>query len=214
MNINSAIYVPPPVPEMKQALDVFEKYLHTEDQYPQLIRLAFIHYQFEAIHPFVDGNGRIGRLLLSLLMVGWGLLPLPLLYLSAFFERNRQEYYRRLLAVSQAGEWQEWVSFFLQGVYQQAQDTMKRVKQMQDLQMSWRIEAQHTRSSTLPLRVVDLLFELPAVSANEIVRRCEVSHQSAIKVLHRLESMGWVREITDHKRNRIYLAEAILHVMQ
>ncbi|MHB0988895.1 MAG: Fic family protein [Bellilinea sp.] len=212
--INSSVFVPPPVPEMKIALDAFELYLHVADLYPPLLRLAFIHYQFEAIHPFVDGNGRIGRLLLSLLLVKWGILPLPLLYLSAYFEQNRQAYYDRLLATSQAGEWREWVIFFLQGVQHQALDTAKRARQIQDLQAAWREELQQSRTSMLIMRVVDLLFEIPAVSANQVARHCQVSHQSAMHVLRKLEGMGWVREITENKRNRVYLADKIVLLMQ
>ena len=101
--LNEAEFVPPPVPEMHEALDAFEKYLHAGNTYPPLVRLAFIHYQFETIHPFLDGNGRIGRLLVTLLLVTWNLLPLPLLYLSAFFEQHRQAYYDLLRVVSEKG---------------------------------------------------------------------------------------------------------------
>jgi Fic family protein len=212
--INSAIFVPPPVSEMHAALDAFEKYLHIQDDFPPLIRLAFLHYQFEAVHPFVDGNGRIGRLLLSLLMVNWKLLPLPLLYISAYFEKNREMYYDLLLAVSQRGDWREWITFFLEGVWQQAVDTAKRAKHMQDLHAAWRHEFQQTRSSMLVMRVVDLLFETPAVSANQVAKHCRVSHQSAMQAIRKLESMGWLREITDHKRNRVYLADQIVSIMQ
>lgn len=109
--LQNAVYVPPPVPEMQQALDAFEKYLHGEDAHPPLVRLACIHYQFEAIHPFLDGNGRIGRLLISLLLVHWNLLPLPLLYLSTYFENHKQNYYDLLLGVSARGAWNEWLLF-------------------------------------------------------------------------------------------------------
>ncbi|MBX7237070.1 MAG: Fic family protein [Caldilineales bacterium] len=112
--LNEAAFVPPPPDEMLAALGALEKYLHDETEgYPPLIRLALIHYQFEAIHPFLDGNGRIGRLLISLLLGDWKLLPLPLLYLSAYFERHRQPYYDLLFAVSERGVWHEWVVFFL-----------------------------------------------------------------------------------------------------
>jgi Fic family protein len=136
--LNQAHFVPPPVPEMNEGLDAFEKYIHGDDPSPPLIRLALIHYQFEAIHPFLDGNGRIGRLLISLLLAHWNLLPLPLLYLSAFFERNRQQYYDLLLAVSERGACSDWVSFFLRGVLAQATDANRRAKRLQDLQAEWR----------------------------------------------------------------------------
>jgi Fic family protein len=109
--LNEATFVPPPVPQMRNALDAFEKYLNSGDLHPPLVRLALAHYQFEAIHPFVDGNGRIGRLLISLLLVQWDLMPLPLLYLSAFFHRHRQDYYERLMAVSERDAWRDWILF-------------------------------------------------------------------------------------------------------
>lgn len=110
--LNEAHFVPPPPDELLPALDAFEKYIHSGEETPLLLRLAFLHYQFEAIHPFIDGNGRIGRLLISLLLVNWELLPLPLLYLSAWFEKHRQQYYHHLLQVSVAGAWLQWIHFF------------------------------------------------------------------------------------------------------
>ncbi len=126
-------YVPPPVDEMNQALGQFEAYLHKPSQLPLLIRLAGIHYQFEAIHPFLDGNGRIGRLLITLLLCKEGALSEPLLYLSAYFERNRNEYYRLLLAVSQAGKWVDWISFFLRGVAEQSREELARAGRLRNL---------------------------------------------------------------------------------
>src|SRR5215469_1592607 len=117
--LKNATFVPPPVEEMKVALSALERYIHSESNLPPLVRMALIHYQFEAIHPFLDGNGRIGRLLITLLLCAEGLLPQPLLYLSAFFERHRSEYYRLLLEVSQRGNWLEWITFFLRGVSEQ-----------------------------------------------------------------------------------------------
>jgi len=132
--LNEAEYIPPPVPEMHDALNALEKFLHAVNTYPPLVRVAFIHHQFEAIHPFLDGNGRIGRLLVTLLLVTWDILPMPLLYLSAFFERHRREYYDMLLAVSGKSAWREWVSFFLQGVAEQARHAGTRARRLQDLQ--------------------------------------------------------------------------------
>ena len=120
-----AVYVPPPVIEMGDALDRLEKYFHSESEYPPLIRLALIHYQFEAIHPFLDGNGRIGRLLMALLLCTERLLSQPVLYLSAYFEKHREEYYQRLFAVSQRGCWEDWIKFFLQAVAVQARTALR-----------------------------------------------------------------------------------------
>jgi len=162
--IQDAEFVPPPVPEMQEALDAFEKYLHVEDNYPPLIRLAFIHYQFETIHPFLDGNGRIGRLAITLLLVNWDLLPLPLLYLSAFFEKHRQGYYDLLLGVSRQGAWPRWVEFFLRGVAEQARDAGQRAKRLQDLQEEWRARLAQKRSPGLLFRLADSLFETPILT--------------------------------------------------
>lgn len=208
--LNEATFVPPPVPEMHQALDTFEKYLHADDTYPPLVRLAFIHYQFEAIHPFLDGNGRIGRLLTSLLLVHWQLLPLPLLYLSAFLERHRQEYYDLLLAVSQRGAWHNWVGFFLGGVAEQAKDATQRARRLQDLQTGWRREVERLRNPGLMLRIVDYLFELPSLSAADAQKRFAVSHPTALRALQRLEERGVLEETSGRKRGRQYQATAIL----
>jgi len=134
--VKTARYVPPPVSHMHDALHALEEFLHSPSDLPPLVRLALIHYQFEAIHPFLDGNGRIGRLLISLLTCAWNMLPQPLLYLSAYFEAQRDSYYDLLFAVSQGGAWEEWVTFFLRGVKEQCGDAVKRIKHLQDLRGS------------------------------------------------------------------------------
>ena len=187
--LNEAEFVPPPPPEMRTALDAFEKYLHEEDGQPELARLAFIHYQFEAIHPFLDGNGRIGRLLLSLLLVHWGLLPLPLLYLSAFFERHRDQYYDSLMGVSQRGAWKEWVEFFLRGVALQARDAISRAKRLQDLQLEWRARLTGARSA-LPLRLTDYLFQSPVLTIPHAQGVLGVTYHSARRTVEKLITVG------------------------
>src|SRR5436309_5025335 len=159
-----AAFVPPPVAEMTQALRDFEKYLHEPPVLPPLVRLALIHYQFEAIHPFLDGNGRIGRLLITLLLCAEGLLPQPLLYLSAYFERHRLEYYRLLLAVSQSGGWSEWICFFLRGVAEQSNDAIRRSDRLLQLMQDYRERLQSARTSALLLQLVDRLFMTPATT--------------------------------------------------
>jgi hypothetical protein len=118
---------------MHACLYALERYLHEPSDIPPLLRVALVHYQFEAIHPFLDGNGRVGRLLVSLLLLEWGLLPKPLLYLSAYFEANRSEYYDRLLAVTTDGDWRGWATFFLAGVARESADVIERAKRLQAL---------------------------------------------------------------------------------
>jgi len=212
--LNEADFVPPPPTEMRTALDAFEKYLHEENEQPELVRLGFIHYQFEALHPFLDGNGRIGRLLLSLLLVHWGLLSLPLLYLSAFFDRHRDEYYDLLRAVSERAAWREWVEFFLSGVAEQARDAIGRAKQLQDLHTAWRTQLQEAAVPSWMLGVAGMLFETPLVSGQMVQKRFGVSHPTAMKGFRRLEDMGILREMTGKQRNRLYLATAVVKAVE
>jgi Fic family protein len=209
-----ADFVPPPVPEMHAALDALERYIQSEDVYPPLIRLALIHYQFETVHPFLDGNGRIGRLLITLLLAGWNLLPVPLLYLSAYFERHREAYYDLLQGVSERGEWPAWVRFFLQGVAEQSRDAISKAKRLQDLQIEWRARLQQQRVAGLALSIADLLFANPVVAPNDVVERFRVSHQAAMQALRRLEEMGLVREASGKQRNRVYLAEEVVRIVE
>jgi Fic family protein len=213
-SLNDAVIVPPPVPEMTEALDAFEKYLHSPSDLPPLVRLALIHYQFEAIHPFLDGNGRVGRLLVSLLLCEWGLLPSPLLYLSAFFERRRQEYYARLLAVSRKGEWEAWVGFFLAGVAEQSADAVRRAATLRNLQEEYHARLQKARASALLLKLVDGLFDHPAITVTGAAKRLGVTHRAASQNIDKLEKAGILSEATGRARNRIFVAGEIVRAIE
>jgi Fic family protein len=212
--LNDADFVPPPVNEMQEALDAFEKYLHSKNDDPPLVRLAFIHYQFEAIHPFLDGNGRIGRLLISLLLVNWNLLPLPLLYLSAFFEKYRNEYYELLMKVSENGAWHEWVIFFLRGVKEQAQDAIVRAKRLQDLQMGWKEKLSQARASALVLRLADSLFVSPLITIPEAQRISGVKqYHTARKSIEKLVSVGILKQLGESSYGKTFIAEEIFRTI-
>jgi Fic family protein len=208
-----ANYVPPPVPEMAEALDALEKYLHEGNAYPPLVRLACIHYQFEAIHPFIDGNGRVGRLLVPLLMVSWGLLPHPLLYLSVYFERRREDYYRLLMAVSTHGYWRAWIAFFLHGVADQARDAVARAKRLQDLQAGWRDTLQKERASALVLRLADVLFERPILTIPVAAEVLDTSYPSAKAAVAKLEAIGALRQVPAEGAAKTYEASGILDIV-
>jgi len=212
--LNDATYVPPPVEEMRACLDAFEHFLHAEHDIPPLVQLALIHYQFEAIHPFLDGNGRVGRLIIVLLLCLWDLLPQPLLYLSAFFEANRQLYYEHLLSVSQRGTWKEWVLFFLRGVESQARDAVRRSHRLQDLRRQYRERFQATQGSARLLQVVDLLFGAPVVAVKQVKDAIGVSFPSANRYVSQLEEAGIVHEITGQTRNRLYRANEIIQAIE
>ena len=207
-------YVPPPVSSMHPALTDFEKFIQTTDNIPFLIRLALAHYQFEAIHPFVDGNGRVGRLLISMLLCERRYLIQPLLYLSAFFEKNRGEYMELLLRVSHAGNWQSWIDFFLEGVAEQSLDAIARSKRLLTLRQEYRDRIQSGRSSVLSFRLVDELFATPAITASHVCRALEVTPVSAQRAIERLEGAGIVREATGRRRNRVYIAPEVFAILE
>ena len=210
--LNDAMYVPPSVDEMSAALDALEKYLHTEDDLPPLVRLALMHYQFEAIHPFIDGNGRIGRLLISLLSVHWNLLPLPLLYLSAFFEKDRQTYYDLLMAISTRGAWREWIVFFLRGVAEQARDAVGRAKQLQDLEIEWRQRLIQVRTSALALRLVEQIFQSPFITIPQAQKLLKVTYPSAQKSVERLVKLDILKPVRQTTYGKMYVASKILDI--
>jgi Fic family protein len=211
--LETAEYVPPPVAEMLEALSDLEKFIHASSDLPPLVRLALIHYQFEAIHPFLDGNGRIGRLLLVLLLCAWDLLSQPLLYLSAYFEANRPAYYEGLLAVSQKGAWQEWLIYFLNGVEVQSQDAVQRIHRLRKLQTSYQVQVQTERASARLLRLVDFLFTQPILTVRQVEAELDINYPAAQRYVERLEVMGLLREITGHARNRVYRADEVIKIL-
>lgn len=212
--MTDATYVPPPVGEMDTALGELEKYLHTDSELPLLIRLALIHYQFEAIHPFLDGNGRMGRLLITLLLCHHKILTQPLLYLSAFFERNREDYYRLLLGVSQRGLWEEWVRYFLLGVEQQSKDAVKRAARLLEMRQEYRDNLQAARSSALLLRLIDDLFAHPVTTIKNAVASLEVTPRAARQNIDKLINAGILKEVSERQRNKIFIAEEIISVLE
>jgi Fic family protein len=205
-----ATYVPPPPAEMMEALGELEKYLHSGSRLPPLVRLALVHYQFEAIHPFLDGNGRIGRLLMALLLCHEGLLTQPLLYLSAYFEQHRQEYYQHLLGVSQAGRWSLWIGFFLAGVAEQARDALWRTETLLGLWQEYHQRFSTARSSALLLRLVDDLFESPVLTVPRAAKRLGITQRAANLNIQKLVNAGILEEVTGRMRYRLFVAQAII----
>ncbi|NLD45415.1 MAG: Fic family protein, partial [Chloroflexi bacterium] len=208
--LSDSVFVPPPVAEMTGALAELETFLHGESDLPTLVRLGLIHYQFEAIHPFLDGNGRMGRLLVVLLLCTWGLLPAPLLYLSEYLEARRPLYYDLLLAVSQRGAWTEWLEFFLQGLAVQAGDAIVRAGRLMDLRESYRKRLQTGGASVGLLRLVDVLFSSPILSISHIAGELRIAFPTAMRYVGSLERLGILHEVTGRKRDRLYRADEIL----
>ena len=210
--LQEATYVPPPHSELMMCLDSWERFLY-EDSLPPLVHASLVHAQFEAIHPFVDGNGRVGRLLITLLLVKQGLIPSPLMYLSAYFEATREQYYARLLGVTESGEWEEWLVYFLRGIVLQAEDAVHRIERIDRLILGWKRELA-SGQSRLPERALDLFVENPFWTIRGIAGRLDVAFTTAQRAIDRLEAEGVVARVGEARRNRVYCAEAVLEVLE
>jgi len=202
--LNRATFVPPPVMEMHAALDNFEKFLHAEEDLPDLVRCALAHAQFETIHPFLDGNGRMGRLLITFLLVNRCVLRQPLLYLSHYLKRHRTEYYDRLMAVRTSGDWEGWIGFFLRGVRETAEEAIITARAIIGLREHHRKVLQALGLGDNGQRLVDLILERPLLSVGVAQKGLGISYNTARKLLGELEEVGLLREITAGKRNRVF----------
>lgn len=211
--LDNATFVPPPVQEMQECLSQLEKFLHADTELPPLVQAAMVHYQFETIHPFLDGNGRIGRLLVTLLLCQKSVLAKPLLYLSAFFEQHRQEYYDLLLKVSQAGAWREWIEFFLLAVTEQSNDAVSRSRKLLDLLRQYSQMAREKHLSPTARQLVELIFMRPVLNAKTAREFLKVSYPSAQYALSSLEEAGILAEITGRKRDKAYAAKVVLKAL-
>ena len=207
----NAPYVPPPPQEMQQSLAAWEDFLHRRDELPDLIQCALMHEHFEAIHPFLDGNGRVGRLLITLFLIERGRLSQPLLYLSEFIERNRDDYYRGLMRIRTHGDWNNWLHYFLAGVEWSARRAVRQARQLLVLREGMRASVS---AQPRALALVDPLFENPYLDANRIKRVLGVSDPTARKALAALEGAGLVEETTGRSWGRRYLARGVLNAIE
>ena len=210
--LNDASYVPPPPEELMGCLDALERFLH-DDTLPPLVHAGLAHAQFEAVHPFLDGNGRVGRLLITLLLVEREVLPSPLLYLSAYFEASREDYYAHLLTLTQEGAWERWLIYFLQGVQIQAEDAVERMEEMDGLFEQWR-DALAGVQSGWPEQVLRLLIGNPFWTAGGIAEALGVAYTTARRAIEKLEAAGIVSQTGTAKRNRVYCAREMLEILE
>ena len=193
-------------------LDAWERFLR-DDTLPPLVHAGIVHAQFEAIHPFLDGNGRVGRLLITLLLIEREIIPSPLLYLSAYFEATREEYYARLLGVTERGEWEEWLTYFLRGITLQSEDAVERTQRLDTLLSQWKRELS-SGQSRLPERALDLFAENPFWTVRGVAERLEVAFTTAQRAIDRLERAGIVAQVREQRRNRVYYASQVLDVLE
>lgn len=210
----NAVFVPPPPDAVPAALSDLERWIHDNDNLPPLIRAGLAHVQFETIHPFLDGNGRIGRLLISLLVEHWGLLPSPLLYLSLAFKRHQEEYYRRLSAVRTAGDWEGWTAYFLECVCEAANDGVTTAQSLFALLSKDRQQVLNASGATVPaIRLFDALPSHPMLTLAGVMKLLKTTKPTAAKAIDALERAKVLRETTGKQRDRVYAYQAYLDLL-
>ena len=212
-NLGNARFVPPPPHEMLSALDNLEKYLHIENDEPVLVRCALIHYQFETIHPFNDGNGRLGRLLVTFYLVWRGVLTEPMLYLSAYLKTHQQEYYDRLQQVRTSGNYEAWVTFFLEGIVTvsaQVVETTKAIQQLERRDIDRVLESSAGHAGVLLLRY---LMRQPVVRVQDIEKALKISYSKANNLAADMEQLGILKQITPGRRNRKFKYDQYVQIL-
>ncbi|MBI4630270.1 MAG: Fic family protein [Chloroflexi bacterium] len=211
----NAHFVPPPPSEVEECMSALERFIHDEKTpYPALVQAALAHVQFETIHPFLDGNGRIGRLLIAFILHHSGTLSKPLLYLSLYFKQNRSEYYRLLDRVRVEGDWETWLEFFLEGVESTASNAVQTAQRLLTLFQQDAVRVQSLgRGAASALRVFNILRERPLITLNEAHRHAGVSFPTATKGMNALVEAGIVRELTGQQRNRVFVYDRYLSIL-
>jgi Fic family protein len=200
-----AVFVPPPPIALADALSSLERYIHADSDLPRLVRIGLLHVQFETIHPYLDGNGRIGRLLIALLLESWGLLSRPLLYLSLYFKSHLDEYYRRLGTVRTEGDWEGWISFFLQGVHLISEEAIQSARELSALVKNDRERVLGVRHSTLAAaRLFELLPFNPVLTIKRATTILDTTRPTATKAVRTLIGAGVLTETSGRKRDQLF----------
>lgn len=211
----NAAFVPPPPQQVGDLLSDLERFIHAVDpELPPLVRIALIHAQFETIHPFLDGNGRIGRLLIAALMEQWGLLAEPLMYLSGYLKKHQAEYYRRLSAIRSEGDWEGWVSFFLEGVVAASGDAERSIIDLASLITADRKRLlASAKAGPISYRLFEQLPMMPRFSVEHVRQRLETTFPTASAAVKLLEDLGMLTELTGQKKNRVYSYRAYVALL-
>jgi Fic family protein len=209
--VATARFVPPPPNEVPGCLAAWERYLHERDL-PPLLQAALLHYQFEAIHPFIDGNGRVGRLMIMLFLMERSVLPSPLLYLSAFFEASRGDYYDLLTGVTERDDWKSWILYFLAGVAEQSKDALGRVEKIEALREKWRQRLASRQTKTV-MALVDRLTANPFITVGGAAEDLKIAFTTAQRQIDWLVRHRIVAQQDDARRGRVYEAREILDIL-
>lgn len=212
--IENAIYIPPAASELGKLTSNWKKYINSESEPDILVQTAIAHYQFEAIHPFLDGNGRIGRLLIPIILYEKGILSYPLLYVSEYFEKNRDDYYEYLRLVDKEKDWESWIGYFLKSIKEQAQDTQNKVLNMLDLYKTVK-DRLSDFNSQYAINLLDIVFENPVTSFRNIKTKINTnSYQTIYNLLEKFQEEKILIEITGRKRNKIYVFDELMKVIR
>jgi Fic family protein len=206
-------FVPPEHTKLVPILRDFERFLNTPTGWPVVVDMALMHYQFEVIHPFMDGNGRIGRLLFTLLLCDRKVLPQPLLYLSAYLEQHNEEYRDHLLAISQRGTWKEWIQFLARGVTEQARDAAARAARLLDLWRAYQHKVNSITRSAAAVRLVDLVFTLPFITIPNAASFLKQTYTAAQKNVEKLIQADILKVRSGTSNPKIFVAEEVLHLL-
>ena len=212
---SNAVFVPPPISEMQEALNNLEKFMHAPAGYPVLIHCGLIHCQFETIHPFLDGNGRVGRLLITFLLCHGGILQRPLLYLSLFLKGHRQEYYDRLMAVRNDGKWEDWLKFFLRGVLEVSTLATEKARAILRLRAAHgQLIRTRIKGNAVGLHLLDYLYEQPMVTVRMVAEKLDCTFNTASKLMLQFEKLGLLPVAEAARRNRRYRYEPYLALFE
>ncbi len=215
-SINDATFIPPPFDRVNDYMSDIEKFVHnTEFYFPDLLKIALIHYQFETVHPFLDGNGRVGRLMITLFLVEKGILKKPILYLSDFFEKNRTLYYENLMRVREKNDIIQWFKFFLVGIIETAKNSISTFDGILKLQKDVEIKIQSLGSrANNALVVINSLFQRPIIDAQVTKKLTGLSMPSVYKLIKEMEDLKIIREITGGKRGKLYVFDEYLNLFE
>jgi len=214
-SLKDARYIPPNVEDMQDAMSDLEKYINENVDYDPLIRAALIHYQFETIHPFLDGNGRIGRLLILLYLMEQGLLGKPVIYISYFLKKNQVEYYDRISEVRRSGNFEQWIRFFLEAVSKAASDSLESISKLSDLHDKNLEKLPKTTRSKDNLRAVfDYIEQYPIIDIKRTAKELDISYNTAATAVKKLVELGILQETTNAARNRVFAYEEYLEILR
>lgn len=214
-SLKEARFIPPNVDDMNQAMDELELYMNESDDYDPLIRISLIHYQFETIHPFLDGNGRVGRLLILLYLMQQGLLSKPMIYISYFLKKNQIEYYDRISEVRRSGNYEQWISFFLEAVSAAAKDSLDTVEKLNALhEQNVKKLPKTSRSNDNVRKLFDYIEQFPIIDIKKTSEAFGISYNTVSSTIKKLEQIGILKQTTNASRNRVFSYEDYLHILR